>query len=184
MITVTVSDIKSHLTKFNDKIKSAVNQISACRGSLYSLWIWRVLTCKIFHYVKTLFMKMAVSFLSALILNWVRSALSIFIWKHSEISRKLLSFFGAMEISFKSESSTSLSDSKQYNCLRCAHFATHFTFLSSKISSVFLWATNYKYFSADKQNQKANVYLQLAKVFQGVWDIILKKLDLLSWHHI
>ena len=44
-----------------------------------------------------------------------------------------------MEILSKSESLTNLSDSKQYNCLRCAYFATHFTLLSSKISSVFFY---------------------------------------------
>ena len=34
----------------------------------------------------------------------------------------------------------------------------------------------------DEHNKKANIYLQLTKVFQEVWDIIFKKLDLLSSH--
>ena len=45
--------------------------ISACRESLCSLSIWRVFTFKIFHHIETLLMKMAVSFLSALIPNWI-----------------------------------------------------------------------------------------------------------------
>ena len=43
--------------------------------------------------------------------------------------------FRAMNISFKSVCLNSLLDSKRYNCLRCVYFATHFTLLSSKISS-------------------------------------------------
>ena len=122
------SMIKSSQVSFGDLI-------SACRGSLHNLWIWRDLTFKIFHHVKTLFMKRAVSFLSTLIPDWVRSALYVF----SENTLKqeetccLSIGFGAMEISFKSESLTNLSDSKWYNCLRCAHFATCLT-PSSKIS--------------------------------------------------
>ena len=45
--------------------------------------------------------------------------------------------FGTMEISFKCKSLTSLSDSKRYSCLRCAYFASVFTPLLSKISSIF-----------------------------------------------
>ena len=52
--------------------------ISACKGSLCNLSIWRDLTLKIFHYVITLFMKRAVSFLSTLIPDWVRNVLCFF----------------------------------------------------------------------------------------------------------
>ena len=84
-----------------------------------------------------------------------------------QIETRCLSIgFGATEISFKSESLTSLSDSKRYNCLRCAHFATRLIPSLSKISSGFLSARNCEYFSTDEHNQKANVYhLQLTKIF-------------------
>ena len=103
-----------------------------------NLLVWRDLAFKIFHNVKTLFMKRAVSFLSTLIPDWVKSAL----YEVSENNLRqgetccLSIGFGAMEILFKSESLTSLSDSKWYNCLRCAYLATRITSLS-KICSVF-----------------------------------------------
>ena len=104
---------------------------------------------------------------STLIPDWVRSALYAFSENTlRQVETRCLSIgFGAMKISFKSESLISLSDSKRYNCLRCAHFATCLTPSSSKISSsVFLLATNCEYFSTDEHNQKANVYyLQLTK---------------------
>ena len=60
----------------NSRIKSSqllfADLISSCRDSLCSLSIWRVLTFKIFP-VKTLFMRMVVSSLSALSFEWVAS---------------------------------------------------------------------------------------------------------------
>ena len=109
--------------------------ISACWGSLFNLIIWRVLTFKIFHHIKTLFMKMTVSFLFAFILDRVRNIFSENILRQVE-TRCLSVGFEAMEISFKSESLTCILDSNRYNCLRCAHFATCFTPASSKINSV------------------------------------------------
>ena len=122
--------IKSSRLSFGDLF-------SACRGSLCCLSIWRVLTFEIFHHVKTLFMKMAVSFLSALIPERVRTALYVFSKNTlKQVETHCLSMgFEAMEISFKSISLMSLSDSKWYNCLRYAYFATCFTLLLLKISS-------------------------------------------------
>ena len=118
--------------------------ISACRGTLRNLSIWKDLTFKIFHHFKTLFMKRAASFLSTLIPDWVRSASYVFSENTlRQVETRCLSIgFGAMEISFKSESLTSLSNSKRYNCLRCTHFATRLTPSSSKISSPVFTVSN------------------------------------------
>ena len=119
--------------------RSLRDLISAWNGSLCSLSIWRVLIFEIFHSVKTLFVKMAASFLSALIPDWVRSALRFFsenTWILVETCCLSMGF-ESMKISFKSKSLTNLSDSKLYNCLRFVPFAICFTPLSSKISSVF-----------------------------------------------
>ena len=75
--------------------------------------------------------------------------------------------FGAMEISFKSESLINISDSKRYNSLRCANFATHLTPSSSKISSP-VFSVSHKYFSTDKLIQKANVYSSVNQGFSGI----------------
>ena len=57
------------------------------------------LTFKIFHHIKTLFIKMAVSFLSPLILVSEKCIICcFFFWKHFAASRKLLSFFGFSSI--------------------------------------------------------------------------------------
>ena len=80
------SMIKSSRVAFGDLI-------SACRGSLCNLSIWRDLRFKIFHHVKTFFIKRAVSFLSTLSPDWVRSALYVFFRKHFEARRNPLSFY-------------------------------------------------------------------------------------------
>ena len=93
------SMIKSSRVSFGDLI-------SDCKRSLHNLSIWRDLTFKIFHHVKTLFMKRAVSFLSTLIPDWV-----LYVFSENtlrQVETHCLSFyFGAMEILFKSESLTS-----------------------------------------------------------------------------
>ena len=134
------SMIKSSQVSFGDLI-------SACRGSLRYLSIWRDLTFKIFLHVKILFLKRAVSFLSTLIPDWVRSVLYVFSENtQRQVETRCLSIdFGAMEISFQSESLTSFSNSKWYNCLRFAHFATRLTpSLSSpsKISFLFFFVSH------------------------------------------
>ena len=74
--------------------------------------------------------------------------------------------FGEIKISFKFESSSRLLDSKQYNYLRCAHFATRFPPLLLNISSpVFLLSQNLRIFSTDEHNQKATVYYSVNQDF-------------------
>ena len=75
--------------------------------------------------------------------------------------------FGAMKISFKSESLTRLIDSVRYSCLSCAHFSTRLTPSSSHISSpvFFLSAKNCEYFLTDEHNQKSKCLL--SSVNQG-----------------
>ena len=109
--------------------------ILACRGSLHNLSIWIDLTFKIFQLVYEE---------GSIILIYTYSRLSekcIICFSENTLRQietcSLSIGFGAMEISFKSESLTSLSNSKWHNCLRYAHFATSLTPSSSKISSVF-----------------------------------------------
>ena len=110
-ITLTASHIKSHFTK--SMIKSSRmsfgDLISACKGSLHNLSIWRDLTFKFFHHVKTFFMKRTVSFLSTLIPDWLWSALYVFSENTlRQLETSYLSIgFGAMQILFRYESLTS-----------------------------------------------------------------------------
>ena len=138
--------------------------ISACRSLRY-LSIWRDLTFKMFHQVRTLFMKRAVIFLFQT--EW-EVHYKFFLNTQRQVESRCLSIgFGAMEISFKSERLTIFSDSKRYNSLRYAHFATRLTPWSSKISSPVPSVSHKLRLFFNKHNQKANdFYFQLTNVFQ------------------
>ena len=115
--------IKSSQVSFGDLI-------SACTGSLCNLSIWRDLSFKIFHHVRG-------QYHSYLHLSQTEWEVHCMFFQRQVETHCLSIGFEAMEISFKSESLTILSDSKRYNCLRRVHFATHLTPLLSKISAIF-----------------------------------------------
>ena len=123
MITLTASQIKSHFTK-SCRV-SFEDLISAYRGSLCNFFtmskpcLWRGQYQSYLHLFQTEWEVHYMFFQKSL----------------RQVETRCLSIgFGAMEISFKSESLSSLSNSKRYNCLWCAYMATRLT-PSSKISS-------------------------------------------------
>ena len=134
MITWTINHIKSHLTKLN-KIKLAVIQ-------RFDFSLLRVIVQ--FINLNSLYFQNFPSFQNlvyedaSIILNCTYSRLSekciiYFFWKHSVASRNPLSFYGVWS---NGNFILNLSDLKQYNRLTCFYFATCFTPLLSKISSM------------------------------------------------